>query len=284
MRRAQCRCGNDGVSMSLRKFGDIRLYYESSGQGEPVLLIHGLGSSTRDWEYQVPAFTKDYRVLVPDLRGHGKSDKPPGPYSMPLFARDIAALIRSQDIPPVHVIGLSLGGFVAFQLAVDHPELVRSLVVVNSAAGMPRDKFRDRLLVARSILLRRLIVRLFGMRALGRFLGGKLFQRPDQMDLKRTFIERCAENQRNAYLASLASISGWGIEDQLGSISCRTCVISGEHDFIPFTLKESYTAKLPNAELIVIPGSGHFTPVDDPVQFNQVVMSFLAKQISVRQA
>jgi len=76
----------------------IGLYYESSGQGEPLLFIHGLGSSSRDWEYQVPCFTERYRVVTPDLRGHGKSDKPPGPYSSLQFACDIAELIRSLDI------------------------------------------------------------------------------------------------------------------------------------------------------------------------------------------
>lgn len=257
---------------------DIHVYYESFGQGEPLLLIHGLGSSVRDWENQVPFFAKRYRVVTPDLRGHGDSDKPPGPYSIPIFAGDIAKLIRSLDIAPVHVVGLSLGGFVAFQLAVDHPDLVRSLIVVNSAPGLPRDNFRDRLRIAWGLFLRKLIVRLFGMRILGRFLSKKLFPRPEQDLLKRTFVERWAENDRNAYLASLASVSGWGIEDRLGSIACPTSVISGEHDFIPFALKESYTAKLSNSELIVIPGSGHFTPIDDPEQFNQAVMTFLASR------
>ena len=225
--------------MPTANLGDIRLHYEASGEGEPLLLIHGLGSSTRDWENQVPYFSEHYRVVTPDLRGHGRSDKPPGPYSIPLFAKDIAQLIKSLDIAPAHVIGLSLGGFVAFQLAVDHRDLVRSLVVVNSAPGLPRSTFRDRLQIAWALSLRRLIVRLFGMRALGKFLSKKLFPRPDQKALKRTFIERWAENDRKAYLASLAAISGWSVDERLGSITCPTCVVSGEHDFIPMALKES---------------------------------------------
>ena len=125
---------------------------------------------------------------------------------------------------------------------------------------------------------RRLIVRLFGMRILARFLSNKLFSRPDQKELKRTFIERWAENDRKAYLASLAAVSAWSFEAQFGSITCPTCVISGEHDFIPLTLKEGYIAKLPNAKLLVIPGSGHFTPMDEPERFNDAVMAFLAEQ------
>ena len=262
--------------MPSANLGDIRLYYETSGEGEPLLLIHGLGSSTRDWENQIPRFSGRYRVVTPDLRGHGRSDKPAGPYSIPLFARDIAELLRSLELSPAHVVGISLGGFIAFQLALDHAELVRSLVVVNSAPGLRTGRFRDRLRLTWALILRRLIVRLFGMRTLGRFLSRKLFPRAEQKELKRTFIERWAENDRNAYLASLAAVPGWSAEGQLESINCPTCVISGEHDFIPLALKKDYTAKLPNGELVVIPRSGHFTPVDEPERFDEAVMAFLA--------
>jgi 3-oxoadipate enol-lactonase len=256
----------------------MRLYHETSGQGAPLLLLHGLGSSARDWEHQAPVFAQRYRVVIPELRGHGRSEKPRGPYSIPLFASDIADLLESLALAPVHVVGLSLGGFVAFQLAVDYPDLVRSLVVVNSAPGLPRESLRARSQLASALLLRRLIVRLFGMRTLGRFLGRKLFPRPDQAALKRAFIERWAENHPDAYLASLTTVSGWSVEDRLDSITCPVCVIAGEHDFIPLKVKQSCAAKLPNGELIVIPASGHFTPVDNPEPFNRAVMWFLERQ------
>ena len=253
------------------------LHYESFGQGEPLLFIHGLGSSIRDWENQSPYFSERYRVVALDLRGHGKSDKPPGPYSSELFADDIAKLVRSLDIASAHVVGLSLGGFIACQLAVDHIDLVRTLVVVNSVPDLPRERVRDRFRIRSTLLLRELIVRFFGMRALGRFLGKKLFPRADQNELRRTFIERWAENDKQAYLSSLATVSGWGLTDQLGSITCPTCLISGENDFFPLALKEAYAERMPNARLVVIPNSGHFTPMDEPERFNEAVMSFLSK-------
>ena len=261
--------------VQLRNLG---LYYETSGHGEPLLFIHGLGSSSRDWENQVPYFSERYRVVTPDLRGHGKSEKPPRPYSILHSSRDIAELIRSLNIAPAHIVGLSLGGFIAFQLAVDHADLVRTLVIVNSVPGLPQDRFRYRVRMTWALFLRWLIVRLFGMRALGRFLGRKLFPRADQEKLKRTFIDRWAENDKKAYLASLASVRGWTIEDRLSSITCPVCFVSGEHDFIPLGLKDTYRAKMPKARLVVIPGSGHFTPMDEPKRFNEAVMSFVAEQ------
>ena len=184
--------------MPTANLGDLKLHYESSGEGQPLLFIHGLGSSTRDWENQVPYFSDRYRVVTPDLRGHGQSDKPPGPYSIPLFANDIAELITTLDLGPTHVVGLSLGGVVASQLAVDHGELMRSVVVVNSAPELPRDSLRDRLRTRRDLLLRRLIVRLWGMRGLGRFVGRKIFPHPEQAHLRDTFIERWAQNDGRA--------------------------------------------------------------------------------------
>ena len=121
-------------------------------------------------------------------------------------------------------------------------------------------------------------MRVLGLRALGHFLGRKLFPRPEQEQLKRTFIERWADNDRQAYLYSLAAVAGWNIMDRLESITCPTSVISGEHDFIPLALKQNYVRKLPAATLVVIPESMHFTPVDHPNRFNEELMGFLGKQ------
>ena len=136
----------------------------------------------------------------------------------------------------------------------------------------------DRYRISSTLLFRQLIVRFLGMRALGRFLGRKLFPRVDQEELRQTFIERWAENDKQAYLSSLATVSGWSLGDRLDSIACPTCLISGEHDFFPIALKEAYVEKMPNAMLVVIPNSGHFTPIDEPEAFNEAVMSFLSKQ------
>ena len=142
--------------MSKLKVRDVNLHYEITGQGQPLLLIHGLGSSARDWELQVPVFAQNYRVVAFDVRGHGRSDKPPGPYSIPLFADDAAALIRALDIAPTHVVGISMGGMIALQLAVSAPELVRSLVVVNTGPELVPRTPRERLEVLQRLFLVRL--------------------------------------------------------------------------------------------------------------------------------
>ena len=102
--------------MPMLQANGIDLNYEIIGQGPPLLFIHGLGSSGQDWEQQVAFFSKNYNVIIVDVRGHGASAKPPGPYSIQLFADDISSFIRTMDISPVHVVGISMGGMIAFQL------------------------------------------------------------------------------------------------------------------------------------------------------------------------
>jgi len=123
----------------------INLYYEVNGKGQPLLFIHGLGSSARDWELQVKEFSKTYQVITFDLRGHGQSDKPAGPYSLPMFAADTAGLLKSFAVESAHVVGLSLGGGVAFQLAIDFQALVKTMVIVNSAPELVIRTFKDRI-------------------------------------------------------------------------------------------------------------------------------------------
>jgi 3-oxoadipate enol-lactonase len=253
------------------------LHYEVHGAGPALVLIHGLGSSMRDWEFQVDYFARGFRLITIDLHGHGKSPKPRGRYSISMFAQGVAEVIDNVGDPPVHVLGLSLGGMVAFELAVSRPELVKSLVIVNSAPETPRDTLRDRLLVWVALLSRWLVVRLLGMRRLGAALAAKLFPQPGQQELRRTFTSRWAENDKRAYLSSMWAIRRWSVADRLGSIACPTCVIAAEMDYTPVSLKRSYAAKMPRAEVVVLSGSRHFTPRDQPERFNRVVQDFLTK-------
>ena len=254
---------------------DIELYYEIKGSGQPILLIHGLGSGARDWEKQVPFLSEKFQVVTFDVRGHGQSEKPPGPYSIPLFAADTIELIRSLDLAPVHVIGISMGGMIAFQMAVDAPGMARSLVIVNSGPEFvlrsPRDIIRG--------LQRLLIVRLFGMRKMGEALSKRLFPKEEHRELRRLFVERWAENDRHAYINSMRAIVGWSVADRLGEIGCPTLVIAADQDYTPVSLKETYVAKMPQAELVVIADSRHATPVEHPEKFNKMLMEFLSKQV-----
>lgn len=252
---------------------NINLYYEVHGDGQPLLFIHGLGSSERDWELQVPEFSKTYQVITFDLRGHGQSDKPAEPYSISMFASDTAGLIKALGVESAHVVGLSLGGGVAFQLAIDSPALVRTMVIVNSAPELVVRNFKDRL----GIWQRFAVVRLLGMRRMGEVLSKRLFPKAEQAHLRMTFVERWAENDSRAYQNAMRAMIGWSVMDKLGSIRCPTLVVSADQDYTPVVLKEAYTKSIPNAQLVVIPDAHHATPVEQPEKFNAALKDFLTK-------
>jgi pimeloyl-ACP methyl ester carboxylesterase len=251
---------------------DVRLFYESDGTGPPLLLVHGLGSSTRDWHEQVGPFADHYRVLRVDLRGHGRSDRPEGPYHMATFAREVAVLLRRLDAAPAHVVGLSMGGMVALQLAADAPRLVRSLVVVNSAADTRLRTWQD----VWFYLSRRTAVQVLGMRRVGRIIARRLFVKPEQEALRREFVRRWAENDKQGYLWSIDAIMGWSIADRLSSITAPTLLVSSEHDYTPVSEKNRMAAEMPHADLAVVEDARHALPVEKPGAFNALLGDFLA--------
>ena len=250
-----------------------QLHYEDYGHGTPVLLIHGLGSSTLDWEFQIPVLSAHYRVLALDVRGHGRSDKPRERYRMADFADDVAALIEHLQLPPVHLVGISMGGMIGFQLGVDQPHLLRSLTIVNSAPEVKAHNLRERLEIAK----RWLLARLLPLETLAKALGKLLFPRPEQAELRRKVEQRWPRNDKRAYLASLDAIIGWGVRERLQRITCPTLVISADRDYTPIEHKQAYVTELPDARLQVIDNSRHATPLDQPQRFNTVLLDFLAE-------
>lgn len=249
----------------------VSLFYEDVGQGRPVLLLHGLGSSGRDWELVAPRLARARRVVVPDVRGHGRSDKPAGRYSVPLFARDVAALVDELGLGPVHVVGLSMGGMIGFQLAVDRPDLVRSLTVVNSGPDMVPRTFK----MAFALSLRVVMLRLLGPRGFARALAPRLFPKPEQAELRREFEERVAANDPSAYRRATRALIGWSVLARLGEVRCPTLVLGSDRDYTPHAAKQAYVAKLANARFEEITDSGHGAPADQPEKVAAAVERFL---------
>ena len=112
-----------------------KLYWEEHGAGDPLLLIMGLGASLEAWDRIAPALAKKYRTILFDNRGVGRSDVPPGPYSLETMADDAAAVLDAADVPSAHVMGISMGGMIAQELALRHPRRVRKLILGCTSCG-----------------------------------------------------------------------------------------------------------------------------------------------------
>jgi pimeloyl-ACP methyl ester carboxylesterase len=122
--------------MPYAKLGEVTLFYTDEGAGPPVLLVHGYTCDGSDWSWQIPALMPKHRVVTVDLRGHGHSSAPDEGYTTPDFAGDMAALVAELELEPVIAMGHSMGGGIVASLAAEHPEMVRAVVLVDSALGM----------------------------------------------------------------------------------------------------------------------------------------------------
>ncbi|UVE18933.1 alpha/beta hydrolase [Pseudomonas sp. LS44] len=266
--------------MSYFDYQGCQLHYEEYGHGAPVLLVHGLGSSTLDWEYQIPALSPHYRVIALDVRGHGRSAKPRERYSIAGFAEDVAGLIEHLGVGPVHLVGISMGGMIGFQVGADYPALLKSLTIVNSGPEVKAKKPSDYLMIAQRWTLSHLL----SLEKIGKGLGRIQFPKPEQAELRSKIEQRWPRNDKRAYNASLNAIIGWGVREHLARITCPTLVISADHDYTPVAQKEAYVQELPNARLVVIDDSRHATPLDQPERFNTTLLDFLGEVENTQQS
>lgn len=266
--------------MPYLHINDIDISYIESGEGEPLVLIHGLGSSKRDWELQIPFFSQWYRVIAFDLRGHGKTTVIPGPYSISMFAADTAALLESLNASPAHIVGISLGGIIAFQLYFEFPQTVKSLTIANSYPEIVLNKLKDNLEFWRRMIL----LRISGMRTLAKVQSRRLFPRPDQKMIRDIARQRIAENSTRVYIDTIKAMKGWSVVDYLPEIYRPTMIIAADQDYVLPEQKRKHVSLIPEAEFVILENSRHASPVDQPEVFNKIVLDFLAKHSNLNNA
>ncbi len=248
------------------------IYYETAGQGEPLLFIHGLASSARSWKKQVPFFSQQYRVVTFDIRGHGRSDKPMEPYSIELFASDAAELLKALGIESAHIVGFSMGGMIAFQLAVEAPELVRSLVAVNSCPEGSIRSFNGGVECFKHLVG----MQINGIRHRPRKNGGESESETKEERSYQSLLQRMAMKNKLAYANAFGALLKWSVVDRLDTIKCPTLMISSDADFVPVSVKEGYASKMPCAELMVISNSRHGAPRERTEEFNEMLLRFVS--------
>jgi 3-oxoadipate enol-lactonase len=254
---------------------DLEVNYEIQGDGPPLLFLHGLGSSGQDWAPQVDAFGDRYECITYDVRGHGRSGKPPGPYSMARFAADAAGLLDYLKVPSANLVGLSLGGMIAFQMAVDFPERVNSMIIINSGPAVVAKNFKEKV----AIWQRQYMFRLLSMERIGKVVGGRLFPDENQAELRAQFVARWSENDKPAYLEATRAAIGWSVLDHIATIATPTLVIAADQDYTPVAAKEAYVSQMPNAELVVVPDARHAVNFAQPEKVNPLIAAFLEKVV-----
>ena len=262
--------------MPVLRANDAELHYEVAGSGEPLVFLHGLGSSALDWELAIAHFAPNYRTIAVDFRGSGESldlKRPSGPFTIPQYTADTIAILEALGTGPAHVVGLSLGGVVAFGLALDAPHLVKTMTIVNSSPGMKVSGGKAQA----TILLRRLITWTRGPSGMAQMLAPKLFPGDALAERRALFIERMGRNKRGAYNGSSMAALSWSARERLGEIAAPTLVMSAEHDYEFLGNKQAWARQMQNAEYLEVPGTHHAMPYETPELFHAHLESWLER-------
>jgi pimeloyl-ACP methyl ester carboxylesterase len=252
------------------------MYYEEYGSGFPLLLVNGLGSDHLEWLHQLPAFEARFRVIVFDNRGTGRSGIPSGPYTTAQMADDAAVLLRILGIARSHVLGVSLGGMIAQEVALRHPDLVEGLVLgctgpggelsvrpsPEAMAAFARAKGEDP-----EAELRRMLPFLY--------TDACIRERPGEIE---GFLRRRLDHPTppEGYLAQLSAAMTHDASSRLEGIRARTLVITGDADRLVDPENSFRLAgRIPGAKLVVLPGAPHRLFAETADAFNREVLRFL---------
>ena len=250
-----------------------KIYWDEQGQGNPVLLIMGLGWASNMWHRTRPVLAAHYRTIAFDNRGAGRSDVPPGPYPMATMASDAAAVLDAADISSAHVLGASMGGMIAQEFALQYPRRVRSLILACTAPGGPHSVQADSEVI--QVLFHQFPTPKERAEAIVPFIydAGTSRERVDQ-DLA-TLSEWYPNPQ--GYMAQLQGILAWEAYSRLPQISAPTLVIHGANDrLVPAANADLIVGRIPGAQLVKIPGASHILMTDQPGPCHQAMLEFLA--------
>ena len=257
--------------------GQIELHVVEHGRGMPIVLVHGFPLDHSMWDAQIAALGEQWHVIAPDLRGFGASQVTSGTTTMEQLADDLAALLDALRMDePVVVVGLSMGGYVAFQFWRKHAARLRALVLCDTrAVADTPEAARARHDLADQVL--REGTQPVASAMLGKLFGAAVLKRdPEAVEsLRRTMLGNPPEGVAAALrgMATRRDVSA-----DLPRISVPTLVIVGQDDVISTVDEMRGIAKaIPGSEFVVIPRSGHMTPVENPVAFNEAIEQFLMR-------
>lgn len=260
--------------MQKTRVNGARIAYVESGRGMPLVLLHGLGGSHDDWRLQLHEFAAHFRVIVPDLRGFGASERRE-PFTIQQHARDLFALMTALGIARAHVVGLSMGGAIAIEMALRTPDRVGALVLANTAPGFRLTNWQRRRMAWQRVL----IATFLGVGAVARLYGRGYFPSRGQGRLRKRLIRHASTTSRWVYLASLRALTRWNAESRLWSIHAPVLVLGAEFDMTTSAEKKRWAARIPGARFVEIPGSRHHSEQDSPERFNREILAFLRGQI-----
>jgi len=250
--------------------GNVELNYDSTGDGTAIVLTHGLGDDLEYWQAVVETLARYHRVVRWDVRGFGGSDKPPGPYSTAMFAADLGGLLDALRLERVHLVGISMGGVIAQQFALDRPERLRSLVLVSTSSEVGSQATANWQRLADKIERDGFDPR--SADASRSFSPTFVARHPERV---RAMAARTAANDPAAYAAAARAVSDYRWTAELARVTIPTLILQGLDDQLtPPGGSVKMSRVLPHSRLLLIPETGHNLPLEQPAVFVNAVLAF----------
>lgn len=273
--------------MGYAEINDIKLFYEIIGEGYPVILVHGFGGNRTEWFVQVPPLSEKFKVIIFDNRGSGKSDRPNIPYTMEMFADDIAGLLDYLNIDKAHIIGVSLGGMIVQNFIIKYPELVNKVVLINTFPGFPNQQginmYKKNLINVYNDKLKD-PEKSFYDHAYG---FTRKFRKILKADPKKKHYglwsaEDIIKNSTidiftpQDILNSANAIAGHEVRDRLHEVKSKTLILCANKDRIsPVLINRQIHELLPNSEFKIIKDAGHDSKLQKAPEVNEAILEFL---------
>ena len=252
----------------------IEINYAIEGEGPVVTFSHSLGCDLSMWDAQAAALRGRYRVLRFDTRGHGQSGAPAGAYTLEQLAEDVHGLLGGLGIARTHFVGLSMGGMIGQIFALKYPEMVQSLVLCDTTSRYPAAAapvWQDRIKTVEAKGMEPLVESTLGRWFTAPFRA----RRPDLMEQVGAMIRA---TPAQGYIGCCHAIPKINVTDRLGAVACPALVIVGEEDpGTPVEMARDIHAALPSAELAILRSASHLSNLEQPEEFNRVLVRFLDK-------
>jgi 3-oxoadipate enol-lactonase len=267
--------GGKAKRMPKIRVQDIEVNYEEAGKGIPLVMVHGLNGDLTGWALVMPEFAKHYRTLALDVRGHGGTGKPDQPYSIKGFSEDLYAFMRKLEIPKAHIFGLSMGGAIAQQFALDHPEMIRSLTLVSTFSYID-DPVRQAFNRLKACLAEGGYPAFFDEVVKLAFTPKYISANPGPIaELKK---KRVAINSPAAIGRATDACLALNLKNQIAKIAIPTLVVSGRKDvFTPLHLAEQIHRSIRGSEWKILEGVGHNLYIESAPDLVQAVLGFLQR-------
>jgi len=266
--------------MPTTTLDDIEIHYRETGEGFPIVLIHGYTGNSRNWALTAPALAERFRVISVDLRGHGQSAKPVSEdaYALETMASDVYELLKNLDVNECVLVGHSMGGMVSQLLVLEHPEIVTALILVDTAGEVPKGLLYDERRKQRQKLVE--IAEKEGMEAVFEEqlkvtpIPAAFKANPEYIDVWR---QQFLMTSREAYIACATGMSSRrSLLRDLASITVPTLIICGEHDEPFLEPSRDMHKAIAGSELVIMGGAGHGPQMETPGGFNKALIAFLS--------